>query len=138
MSFCDNVKTFLKEKNTNLSILSVLKRIINDSLAKIILDESHIKYNVLVKNLSDKELTRLETGIKEFNLEIVNTKSFDSAQVTRGGVSLKDINSRFESKKCKNLYIIGEALDVDGDCGGYNLAFAFMSAYRASKGLNND
>ena len=138
MSFCDNVKTFLKEKNTNLSVLSVLKRIINEALAKIILDESHIKYNVLVKNLSDKELTRLETGIKEFNLEIVNTKSFDSAQVTRGGVSLKDINSRFESKKCKNLYIIGEALDVDGDCGGYNLAFAFMSAYRASKGLNND
>lgn len=138
MPFCDNVKTFLKGKNTNLSILSVLKRIINESLAKIILDESHIKYNVLVKNLSDKELTRLETSIKEFNLEIVNTKSFDSAQVTRGGVSLKDINSRFESKKCKNLYIIGEALDVDGDCGGYNLAFAFMSAYRASKGLNND
>ena len=138
MPFCNDVVKYLKEKNTKLSILSMLKRIINETLAKIILDESHIKYNVLVKNLSDNELERLEKNIKEFNLEIINTKSFDNAQVTRGGISLKDINSKFESKKCKNLYIIGEALDVDGDCGGYNLAFAFMSAYKASKGLNDD
>lgn len=138
MPFCNDVVKYLKEKNTKLSILSMLKRIINETLAKIILDESHIKYNVLVKNLSDNELERLEKNIKEFTLEIINTKSFDNAQVTRGGISLKDVNSKFESKKCKNLYIIGEALDVDGDCGGYNLAFAFMSAYKASKGLNND
>ncbi len=138
MPFCNDVVKYLKEKNTKLSILSMLKRIINETLAKIILDESHIKYNVLVKNLSDNELERLEKNIKEFNLEIINTKSFDNAQVTRGGISLKDVNSKFESKKCKNLYIIGEALDVDGDCGGYNLAFAFMSAYKASKGLNDD
>ena len=45
------------------------------------------------------------------------------------GISLKEVDINMESKKLKDLYIIGEILDVDGICGGYNLAFAFITGY---------
>ncbi len=61
-------------------------------------------------------------------LKIEGTLGFDSAQVTAGGIDLKDIGLDMQSKLEKGLYIIGEALDVDGDCGGYNLQWAFTSA----------
>ena len=48
--------------------------------------------------------------------------------MSHGGVSLKEIDSNLESKKEKGLYFVGEVLDIDGMCGGYNLMFAFASA----------
>ncbi|MDC7233402.1 MAG: aminoacetone oxidase family FAD-binding enzyme [Spirochaetales bacterium] len=61
---------------------------------------------------------------------------FNQAMVTAGGVSLKEVNARtMESKKCGGLYIAGEALDVDGETGGYNLQFAFSSAALAVKNM---
>ena len=59
-----------------------------------------------------------------------------AGMVTRGGVDTKEVDSTtFMSKLVPNLYIIGEALDVDGECGGYNLTFAFASAYSAYKSI---
>ncbi len=59
----------------------------------------------------------------------INDKSdFKNAQVTGGGVDISEVNNSMESKLFKNLYIIGELLDVDGLCGGYNLHFAFSSS----------
>ena len=56
----------------------------------------------------------------------------NSSMVTRGGVDTEEIDPKnFKSKLVPNLWIIGEALDVDGECGGYNLTFAFASAYSA-------
>ncbi|MBQ0072138.1 MAG: aminoacetone oxidase family FAD-binding enzyme, partial [Spirochaetales bacterium] len=57
-----------------------------------------------------------------------------TAMVTKGGVDTKEVDSStFGSRICPNLYILGEALDADGKCGGYNLPFAFSSAYMAHK-----
>ena len=56
---------------------------------------------------------------------------------TAGGVKLSDIDlNTMESKKYKNLYFIGEVTDIDGDTGGYNLQYAFASAYRAAANIN--
>ena len=56
------------------------------------------------------------------------------SQVTHGGVRTDEVNEKtFESKLKKGLYIIGEALDIDGDCGGYNLQWAFSSAMAAAE-----
>lgn len=60
------------------------------------------------------------------------------AMVTCGGVSTKEIESRtMESRLCRNLYIVGETLDVDGETGGYNLSFAFASSYLAYQSINS-
>ena len=64
------------------------------------------------------------------------TLGFDYAQVTKGGISTDDVNPfTMESKKTKGLYLAGETLNVDGDCGGYNLNFAFASGVKAAKSI---
>ena len=60
---------------------------------------------------------------------------FNNSQIVVGGVDIKDIYSTFESKINNNLFIIGEMLDGDGDCGGYNLYFAWLSAYICSNSI---
>ena len=127
----EDVLKCLDAKPKDLEILELLKRIFNEKLAEIIVDKSNIKRNVIYKNLSDIERERLSNNIKDFRVNITSTGSFDESQVTIGGVSLGEINKdTMESKKVKNLYIIGEALDIDGDCGGYNIAFAIYSALK--------
>ena len=75
-------------------------------------------------------------AIKRFSLDVVGTLSFDYAQVTKGGIPFAEINSTtMESKKSKGVYVVGEMLDVDGDCGGYNLQWAYSSASVACDGV---
>ena len=69
-----------------------------------------------------------------------NGKIFIGAdsQVTKGGLELNEINlNTFESNKYNNLYILGEALNVDGSCGGFNLHFAWASAYLCAQSIIN-
>ena len=66
--------------------------------------------------------------VKEMNLTVRETLTIKAAQVTSGGVSVKDINSStLESKKVKGLYFAGEVMDVDAETGGYNLQIAFST-----------
>ena len=63
-----------------------------------------------------------------FRINIVDTKGYDNAQVSVGGISLSDIDiNSFESKLVSGLHFTGEVLDVTGDCGGFKLGFAFLS-----------
>lgn len=79
-------------------------------------------------DISDKELKALAHTINDWRFKTLPRYDFKNAQVTAGGVKLSEINHHtFETKRHKGLYIIGEALDIDGDCGGYNLQFAFAS-----------
>ena len=70
--------------------------------------------------------------IQQFSFPIEDTYTLDTAQVAHGGIDLSEIDGHFAAKRYKNLYILGEMLDVDGVCGGYNLFFAFASAAIAS------
>lgn len=83
--------------------------------------------------------SNLTNAIKDFTLEVLDKTETNSAQVTRGGIDVNEVNSKtFESKKVKNLYITGEALDIDGACGGYNLHFAFASGLTAGESAADD
>ena len=85
-----------------------------------------------------KSINDLVANLKEYKLNITSTYGFENAQVCKGGLSLDEIDlNTFEAKKIKDLYITGEVLDVDGTCGGYNLHFAWASAYIVSSTLNN-
>lgn len=90
----------------------------------------------ICKRLSDKEIKALANLIQNWKFECKQCKDFSKAQVMLGGVNGSEVNNyTFESKIVKNLFICGEALDVCGDCGGFNLHFAFASGIITGENL---
>jgi hypothetical protein len=90
------------------------------------------------KIIDNKQKEMLFSDLLRFKINIIDYKKYDNAQVCSGGVSLLDINiDTMESKHHKNFYIIGELLDVDGDCGGYNLGFAWLSGILAGDNIRS-
>lgn len=75
--------------------------------------------------------------VKNFTLAVDGSLGFDYAQVTKGGVPASEIDDKLQSKVVPNLYLTGEVLDVDGDCGGYNLTWALVSGMHAAKSIAN-
>lgn len=73
--------------------------------------------------------------VKDFPLQATGSLGFDYAQVTKGGVPLSETDEHFESRFAKNLYLAGEILDVDGQCGGFNLHFAYASACAVAEAI---
>lgn len=111
-------------------INELLVGLINDNLIEEVLNQAGISYDINVCELSKEEIYKLAHTLKNLEFSVSGYKDEDSGQITCGGVDTDEINpSTMESKKIKNLYIIGEIMDVDGDCGGYNLQWAFSSAY---------
>ena len=114
-----------------------LDGVMNKKLAKyIILNSnipSHVKY---AKFLRKEDIVKIVQTIKKLPFIITDTKGFETCEVCAGGVKLDEINlTNMESKKQKNLYFIGEVIDVDGDCGGYNLHWAWSSAYTLASNM---
>lgn len=132
MPFMDKVS--FKNKKVYDLLLGFLPNKMIDYILKT-LDISKDVYYEDLKNEKRQELTKILKGM-EFN--ITSYKEFDFSQVCSGGVSLREINPlTMESIFVKNLYIIGELLDVNGDCGGYNLTFAFLTGILTSRGDSN-
>ena len=78
-------------------------------------------------------------SVKAFKIKVTGTLGFDYAQTTKGGVKTAEINpDTYESKLKKGLYITGETLDITGECGGYNLTFAFVSGIFAARAIKNN
>ena len=92
-----------------------------------------------VESLTEEEIARIVKTIKNWKLSVTGTQGFGGAQVTAGGIAATEINpSTFAVKRHSGLFAAGEVLDVDGDCGGYNLQFAWSSAYVAAKAMANN
>lgn len=88
-----------------------------------------------ISDLTNAELKRVCDVLQHFSLRVRGTKGFDQAQVTAGGIECRDFEpDTMASRLCPGLHAAGEVLDVDGDCGGFNLMFAFGSGILA--GLN--
>ena len=86
------------------------------------------KHNLNSKDIIDETLeNRLSKIIRDERFTVASLYDFKDSQVSVGGVSLNQINTVFALKNEKNVYIIGESLNVDGICGGYNLRFAITS-----------
>ncbi|MDU5369555.1 MAG: NAD(P)/FAD-dependent oxidoreductase [Finegoldia magna] len=117
-------------------IKELLVGLINDNLIEEVLNQAGISYDINVCELSKEEIYKLAHTLKNLEFSVSGYKDEDSGQITCGGVDTDEINpSTMESKKIKNLYIIGEIMDVDGDCGGYNLQWAFSSAYSCAMSI---
>lgn len=99
---------------------------------------SGIPPNSKTSSLSGKQLTELGSRLFKDTYKISGTSGFSLAMCSAGGVSLEEINTAtFETKKYPGLYIIGEALDVDGDTGGYNIQFAFSSGFSCARSIQS-
>lgn len=86
------------------------------------------------KEIGTKQAGMIAAELKNFALILKGTKGFNDAQVTKGGANVKEFDAfTLESKKNKGLYVCGELLDVDGSCGGFNLAWAFASGRAAGQ-----
>lgn len=86
--------------------------------------------------LSEQDMKKIAYTVKNFTFTPVICDGYQSAQVSAGGISSDYIDPQtFMSKNIKNLYVCGELLNVDGDCGGYNLHFAFGSGILAAKSI---
>lgn len=132
MPFIDKVS--FKNKKIYDLLLGFLPNKMIDYILKTLDISKDIYYEDLT-SAKKKELTRI---LKKMNFNITSYKEFDFSQVCSGGVSLREINPlTMESIFVKNLYIIGELLDVNGDCGGYNLTFAFLTGILTSRGDTN-
>ena len=116
------VNRFNKLYNPSLSIESNLNGILNIKLVRYLIK----RYAILT--LSKKMFKQLAYQLKSISFEIYATKGFDNAEVSAGGVVLDELSKNLESLKHKNLFFIGEIVDVDGACGGYNLQWAISSA----------
>lgn len=122
----------LKER----TVEELLESIFNYKLMFVILKKAGIPKGRKWSQLSEKDKLSLTNTIEKFDLYVEATESFEKSQVCTGGVSLKEINPlTMESKLVPNLYFAGEVLDVDGKCGGFNLAFAWTSGYLAGRGV---
>ena len=82
----------------------------------------------IAKCAQNGDIRALAKLVKKFPLKMTGTLGFDYAQVTKGGVDMREVDENLQSRRVKGLYFAGEMLDVDGACGGYNLQWAYASA----------
>lgn len=109
--------------------------LINKKMIPVILKQSGIEdIHRKCGSMGAVEIQRAAEKLKGWRYEIVGTRGWAEAQVTAGGILMDSINPEtMESKLVKGLHICGELIDVDGDCGGYNLQWAWTSGYLAGK-----
>lgn len=113
--------------------------IINKKLIPTLLKYCGIKnIHMPCQDISWQEKEKIFNTLKNWTFTITGTNSFKNSQVTCGGVDTSQVsNKSLESLKVKNLYFCGEILDVNGDCGGFNLQWAWSSGYIAGKNASS-
>jgi len=137
VSWLDNRNNILKDR----TIDQLFDGFIHYKLVFLFLKLARINNDSYWDDLDYNKKREFASLFIDYKFEVVKTSDFDRAQVCSGGVSLEEINLKtMESLKVKNLYITGELIDIDGDCGGYNLGFAWISGMLAGEhvGVEND
>ncbi len=117
----------LKNKETafpNLVVGELLCGMVNNQVGRAILKRAN------------GDLKRAAAYVKAFPLLLLGSLGFDYAQVTKGGVRIEEVDENLESRLVKDLYFAGEILDIDGQCGGFNLQWAYSSARTVSAALS--
>jgi len=120
-------------------VIDSLIGVLNKKLIPIFLKEAKINnLHKPVYDLTWSEKSNIISLMKKWQFSCVGTNGFNNAQVTSGGINTSEVNSStLESKIIDNLYFTGEILDVHGDCGGFNLQWAWSSAYTVATALKN-
>lgn len=124
------------DENKNKQFKNALTKLFPAKLTPIMLELSNIDVEKKVHEISKEERTAFVNLIKNFTMEITGTRTFKEAIITKGGVSVSQINpSTMESKLAENVYFVGEVLDLDALTGGYNLQIAWSTAFAAGTNI---
>lgn len=118
----------------NRSIGDLLVGLLNMKIGEVLLKSLGFNLAGKISSLKDEGIDLISKTIKKWCFKVKSLPDWSKAQVTAGGVPLNEIDIKTcESKKAKGLYICGEILDVHGDCGGYNLHFAWATGIIAGE-----
>ncbi len=116
----------------NQHIKAVFQQLLPAKMIPVMIELSQISMDKPVNAITKEERRRLVRLFKAFPFTITGTRGFKEAIITQGGVSVKDIDpATMESKRIKDLYLVGELLDLDALTGGYNLQIAWSTGYLA-------
>ncbi|MBO5050110.1 MAG: NAD(P)/FAD-dependent oxidoreductase [Oscillospiraceae bacterium] len=122
------LKWLRARRETSLSVQELLTGLLHNRLGRVLIQSAGISMSKQCAELSDYELQSICTGVKCFELALTEPMGMDSAQVTAGGILTEQFDDKtMESRLVSGLYCCGELLDIDGDCGGYNLQWAWSS-----------
>ena len=138
-SFNDTLNILISNKEifNDRAVEDLLTGIFNKKLGLVLLKASGIKpLSREISSLTQSELKRLTSVIKAFSFKPTMQNDFGNAQAASGGVIGTELDPQtMESLRIRGLYIIGECVDIDGDCGGFNLQFAFASGIIAGESV---
>lgn len=124
------------EKQKNCYFGNSLGKLLPKKLIPVVIKLSGIRYDKPVNSISAEERRKLVRLIKNIGLTVKDTRDYNEAVITKGGINVKEINpSTLESKIVKNLYFAGEVIDVDAVTGGYNLQIAWSTGYTAGSSI---
>lgn len=121
--------------NPDITLENFFVGMLNKRVGQVILKQAGIEpLSRKAVTLGEKEISRLCDIIKNWEFKITGTMSWNNAQTTKGGALTDEFDSvTMQSKIVDGLYACGEVLDIDGDCGGYNLQWAWASGHEAGK-----
>lgn len=129
----------LAKRAENLSYLSLdefFTGMLNKRVGQVILKVAGCKLNDKVSSLDRNRIKKITSLIKDFSFKVTGNTGFNNSQVTAGGVATSQFDSKtMMSATNKGLYAVGEILDIDGDCGGFNLQWAWSSAMCAADAI---
>ena len=132
----DKLYNFLKQQPQTQSVLEVLQSVFATSVAEVLCELAKVDGELPFLKLKGESKANLLKIATATPLSIVGDDGFEKAMVTRGGISLKEVDPKtMQSKLVKGLYFCGEVLNIDGPCGGYNLQFCFSSGYLCGKSI---
>ena len=118
-------------------VVFLLQGILPEKLAEVVLERTGLYKKISLEALTENDLQRLIDFIKAYRFSLLGTRDYTFAQSTLGGSHLEDFEvEEYYSYFSPDVYAIGEVLDVCGDCGGYNLYFAWLSGILVGRKLN--
>lgn len=124
----DLKQELFRRRDTGLTSEDLLTGILHNRLGRVIVQNAEIRGRRPVSELNDRELDTVAELTKCFAVSLTEPLGMDAAQVTAGGIVTDEFDpTTMESRLVPGLYAVGEVLDVDGDCGGYNLQWAWSS-----------
>ncbi len=130
----DLFRELTRRQETNLPGEELLTGILHNRLGRVLTKAVGIAANVRIRDLTAGELRAVCDGVKAFEVHLTEPLGMDSAQVTAGGIRTAEFDENtMESHLVPGLYACGEVLDIDGDCGGYNLQWAWSSGRLAGE-----
>ncbi len=118
---------------SHLSVQEALGSLVNKRISAVAIRRAGLSQNTSCASLGKKETGALTAQLKGLRYEITGPEGFEEAQVSTGGVLAEELDAALQARHFPGLFLCGEVLDLDGDCGGYNLQWAVSSACLAAK-----